>query len=1002
MNLDLRFKSGLLLLALVACSLNVFAQDINIASLTIELQEKIETAPDQTHSVYLLLADQVDVRALENELIRQNASMHERAYQVVTQLQAKANATQPAFLQDLKTIEGIDQESIKTLWITNAVAFDADVNAIATLSRHPAVEIIAYDWEIEFFDLEQKNATLSPNLLQSTETGLEVIGAPELWAMGYTGYGQTILVADTGTDPSHPALANNFSYHNNPLDEAWASPSAEPQLCENDHGTHVAGTAVGIDRVLEDTIGVAYEAEWIGGPIPLNDCNFTSSIWNSLTIFQWALNPDGNVNTTDDIPEVINNSWGRSNPSFFDCGDPGTVNANNALMAAGVATVYAAGNDGPGAQTVGSPAMNNYDLVRFFAVGNVNANVASLPIASGSSRGPTVCSGTGSLKIKPEVSAPGTNVRSSVFNGNYTEYSGTSMAAPHVAGAIMILKEAFPELSGEDIMLALYFSAIDLGDEGEDNDYGMGIINLPAAYQYLVDEGNTPTPPVSATNDVVLLRAELEDFACLEGVSPFISVENNGTETIESIQVSSYFDGVQNYTESYDWEVTIEPGERAELQMPAMSINPGDYELTVDLALANGAPDNRDLNNRLKMDVTVLDVFEAPISLVATTTPCADGQVVLQSDYDGEATVTWYDSPTSNVSIGAGNLLTVDLGAVTETVYAEVSPIEQVGKVDNSEGTVQFDDDDRGLKFDTDVPITIKTVKVYAQEGGGRIIRLDRANGGGQSKIVSLEAGENIVELDFSVPVGEDHEIYLQGGGALAFTLGGNAFPYTIPNVISITGPINGSGLFYNYFFDWQIEYDYWCGRTAVEVDVQDVDTPLEVAITPTNTEQDVAGGNYEIGFNGAANNAASWSWDFGDGTTSTDQNTSHVYADTGSYQVILTVISNEGCSNSTMVEITLFDSGIVSTNDVILENRLSIFPNPTKEVVSLQFDWPTSSRLEYYLVDMFGRKVSERYTARGGNDVQTLSLANLASGAYILVVESDEGRATRRIVKSN
>jgi subtilisin family serine protease len=136
--------------------------------------------------------------------------------------------------------------------------------------------------------------------------------------------------------------------------------------------------------------------------------------------------------------------------------------------------------------------MNNYDLVRFFAVGNVNANVASLPIASGSSRGPTVCSGTGSLKIKPEVSAPGTNVRSSVFNGNYTEYSGTSMAAPHVAGAIMILKEAFPELSGEDIMLALYFSAIDLGDEGEDNDYGMGIINLPAAYQYLVDEGNTP------------------------------------------------------------------------------------------------------------------------------------------------------------------------------------------------------------------------------------------------------------------------------------------------------------------------------------------------------------------------------------------------------------------------------------------------------------------------------------------------------------------------------
>ena len=81
---------------------------------------------------------------------------------------------------------------------------------------------------------------------------------------------------------------------------------------------------------------------------------------------------------------------------------------------------------------------------------------------------------------------------------------------------------------------------------------------------------------------------------------------------------------------------------------------------------------------------------------------------------------------------------------------------------------------------------------------------------------------------------------------------------------------------------------------------------------------------------------------------------------------------------------------------------RLSIFPNPTKESVSLQFDWPANSRLVYYLVDMFGRKVSESYTVRGGNDVQSLSLAHLSSGAYILIVESDEGRADRKIVKSN
>ncbi|MCB0564096.1 MAG: S8 family serine peptidase, partial [Phaeodactylibacter sp.] len=81
-----------------------------------------------------------------------------------------------------------------------------------------------------------------------------------------------------------------------------------------------------------------------------------------------------------------------------------------------------------------------------------------------------------------------TSIRSCLAGGGYASWDGTSMAAPHVTGAVLLLKEAFPYLPGEELMLALYFSCTDLGAPGEDNNYGMGLINVPAAYQYLIDQ----------------------------------------------------------------------------------------------------------------------------------------------------------------------------------------------------------------------------------------------------------------------------------------------------------------------------------------------------------------------------------------------------------------------------------------------------------------------------------------------------------------------------------
>ena len=145
--------------------------------------------------------------------------------------------------------------------------------------------------------------------------------------------------------------------------------------------------------------------------------------------------------------------------------------------------VFSASNEGPDTLTIGDPPMENWDSVLMFSVGAINGNVPNLNIADFSSRGPTVCSGEGSLLIKPEVSAPGVAVRSALSGGEYGTLGGTSMAAPHVSGALLLLKEAFPYLPGVALMLALYYSCTDLGIPGEDNNYGMGGISLPAAYE---------------------------------------------------------------------------------------------------------------------------------------------------------------------------------------------------------------------------------------------------------------------------------------------------------------------------------------------------------------------------------------------------------------------------------------------------------------------------------------------------------------------------------------
>ncbi|MEW6401885.1 MAG: S8 family serine peptidase, partial [Chloroflexota bacterium] len=190
---------------------------------------------------------------------------------------------------------------------------------------------------------------------------------------------------------------------------------------------------------------------------------------------------------TADAPHVVNNSWAFGAPGCNLEFEPDL----QALRAAGILPVFAAGNSGPNAGTSHSPANNP----SAFAVGAINN---SSLIYGLSSRGPTDCGA--STGVFPELVAPGVNINTTDLGGFYTTSSGTSLAAPHVSGGLALLLSAYPNISAAHQQDALLASAVDLDTVGPDDTYGYGRLDLMAAYQWLATAPTeTPAPIATAT-----------------------------------------------------------------------------------------------------------------------------------------------------------------------------------------------------------------------------------------------------------------------------------------------------------------------------------------------------------------------------------------------------------------------------------------------------------------------------------------------------------------------
>ena len=580
-----------------------------------ELQQEMNRYPDQSIRILVTLQQQVNVDSLKTAWFANPLPYSERPGVLLAEMDQVCGLSQREIISFLNHQQH-DTEVIRELRIVNMLALQAHPSTIAALAGHAEVRSIVLDKSnfslIEPVSMDPESARAE----NGSEPGLAVIGAREMWNLGYTGRGRMAYSVDTGIWPNHPAIKNQWKGNRFPLSETWLPwDRLTPGDKSSSHGTHTTGTILGLDSLTNDTIGVAFNAYFIATDPVVSNLADVRPLSDYVYVYEWCLNPDGDPETTDDIPDAINNSWGRQPGEGASYCDEDVAQVYEILELAGIANLSSAGNEGPAPQTMSVPHNISINEVNGFTVGSVNGNVATLPISEFSSRGPGMCGGDGSLLIKPEVVAPGQSVRSCVNQDEYAVYSGTSMACPHAVGAVLLLKEAFPYLPGKDLLEALYYSASDLGEAGEDNTYGNGIINVFAAYNYLILQGNTPVPANSSPYDLVIteILSPAEGAFCINSFQPQFHLKNAGTSSISGFQIS--YGIVNEIPETFGSDITLAPGEEILISLPEFSVpTTGNIEFLIRAEPIEDFTEIDVLNNQKISRFTIKDQIEVPFT----------------------------------------------------------------------------------------------------------------------------------------------------------------------------------------------------------------------------------------------------------------------------------------------------------------------------------------------------------------------------------------------------
>ncbi len=515
------------------------------AVLSPELAEQLARAAATSQVGFVaVLRTQADplVLRIETERVARTEGRRAARAHGCQRLKQLARASQSAPLAYLEQRAWLGQvEEHRALWIANAIAGRATPEAIAGLAELPEIALLLWNPAVDV--AQQLDEVVPGGGLRAAPAGaegdaglrpvigwhLQRVGAPQAWAQGYTGAGVVVGVIDTGVDYTHPDLAGHLwvnedevpwngidddfnGYVDDTLGWNFVMNNNNPMGAgASDHGTRAAGVVAG-DGTSGTATGVAPQAlimslkaagsDWgdVVEAIQYAGDNGADVISMSLTQ-KWSSMPKPNYafwrQITDNelaVGMLHANSIGNSgdeinvNPIPFNIGVPGSCPSAwvhpDQYLAGGVSAVLAVGS------VDSLSVLSDFSSRGPFAWENITAvwpqYIYAMPPAY---RDYPYSTGDGGL-IKPDLLAPGEDVLSTRLGGGYLTFNGTSAACPHVSGALALLAQARPGITPAEAALALQLGAVDLGPPGKDNDYGAGLLNLPAAIHAAISLDN--------------------------------------------------------------------------------------------------------------------------------------------------------------------------------------------------------------------------------------------------------------------------------------------------------------------------------------------------------------------------------------------------------------------------------------------------------------------------------------------------------------------------------
>jgi subtilisin family serine protease len=530
---------------------------------------------DSTAPFFIVFGDRANLKAAY--AIR---DWNARGRFVTDALQQTANRSQAGVQGYLRG----QRIAFTAFWVENKIYIPAGTLGLArALSRRPEVVAIIPEAIYRIPDPQTAPATVN-----SIEWNITKIRADQVWTSYTRGAGMVVANIDTGVQSTHPALATQYRGAGGSNTGNWSDPAniCGGAPCDNvGHGSHTMGTMLGDDGA-GNQIGVAPQAKWIACKgCETNSCSSSSLI----SCAQWILAPNNNSSLR---PNVVNNSWGGGS------GNSWYQSYVQSWVAAGIFPAFSNGNSGPSCGTTNDPG----DYPESFAAGATDINDL---IASFSSRGPSLFSSV----LKPDVSAPGVNVRSSVPTNSYANFSGTSMASPHIAGTVALMWAAAPALNGNIGTTETYLrqtatvlttsetcGGLAAGVSPNDT-YGAGRIDAFAAVVKAVGSGPVNQPPVVTIS------------------SPAAGQYNCGSPVTFTAMASDPEDGA--LTSSIVW--TDNGGPRGNGGSPA----PKTYNCSTDLGNHNIVASVTDSGGATDTDtrtITIVDpgIPAAPSNLTAT------------------------------------------------------------------------------------------------------------------------------------------------------------------------------------------------------------------------------------------------------------------------------------------------------------------------------------------------------------------------------------------------